>query len=162
MRKLSMLVCFLGMIIFAGTAIAGGKQSLTERIINHPDVVQMGEYWYMIEIKENLSNTTFDWRFDVRRIWVYDGSIYITHRMEQISVNVPRSSWVIIYDFVDKNRDGTMDDFDQDRFISIKAEEEIWLRVTPMWPDEFKYPKLKQSEILELYKKEMEYWESKL
>ena len=143
---------------------------LAHRVRSHPDAINMGEGWYRVEIKENLSGTAFDWRFDVRRIDSHRGAVYITHRMEQISVNAPRSSWVIIHRFVDKGGNGTLNNFEQGRFISIKdrstkdspAEEDLWLIVMPMWPDKFRYPKLEQSEILELYKKEMEYWENKL
>jgi len=134
---------------------------LTERVKNHPDAVKMGPDWYRITIKENLSDTEYDWRFDRRMIETSEGHVYIGHRMEQNSGSTPDSNWVIEYSFRDMFGDGTLDDFSQDRFISIKHNN-MWLRISPYWPDGFRYPSLTEKEIENMYKEEMEYWENKL
>jgi len=136
--------------------------TLQERVINHPGAVQMGDNWFRIVIKQNLSNTNYDWRFDVRVIEVYKNGLTIVHRKEQNSGSHPDSNWVIEYTFVDKLPDGKLDYFDKDRFISVK-EGEGWFRISTSWPDEFRYPDLlSEEEAQELYKKELEWWDNKL
>lgn len=164
MKKILLIILsFLVMIWPASAEDTIIKVPLSERIKSYPDVVQMGENWFRIVIKENLSNTEFDWRFDLRMIDVRaNGTISIGHRLEQDSGNMPNSKWVIKYDFIDKFGDGTLDYFDKERFISIQ-QGEAWFRSSPTWPDKFKYPDLlSKDEALELYKKELEYWENKL
>ena len=131
--------------------------SLIDKVKNHPDTVQMGDDWYQVVIKENISKTEYDWRFDLRRIDVYNGHISIGHRFEQNSGNIPNSNWVVTYSFKDNLGDGTLDNFNQDRFISIE-QNGSWLRISPFWPDEFRYPLLTKKEAIEQYKKELEYW----
>ena len=159
MKKLLLIILSFLMMMWTASALGF---TLQERVMNHPDAVHMGENWYRIVIKENLSNTEFDWRFDVRVIEVYGNGLNIVHRKEQNSGSHPESNWVIEYLFVDTFMDGTLDYFDKDRFVSVKSGEG-WFRVGPAWPDEFIYPDLlSEEETLEMYKKELEWWDNKL
>lgn len=164
-----LLLVILSFLIMTGAVLGAQNVSdeviavpLSERIKNHPDAVQMAENWYRIVIKENISNTEFDWRFDLRMIDVMAGNISIGHRFEQNSGNIPNSNWVIDYVFIDDFGDGTLDYFDKDRFITVQ-QGDAWLRIRPSWPDKFRYPDLiSKDEALKMYKKELEYWENKL
>ena len=137
------------------------QQPLVDKIMSHPDVVEMEPEWFRIVIKDNISETAFDWRFDVRMIDIkYDNIVFIGHRLEQNSGNIPDSNWVIEYSFLVNH--GTLEYFDKSRFVSIK-DGEGWFRVGPSWPDEHRYGDLlSDEEALELYKKELEWWENKL
>lgn len=166
MKKLLLIVVsliVLSMAVWTASASDEARQlTLQERIMSHPDAVQMGDGWFRIVIKENLSNTEYDWRFDVRVIEVYRIGLNIIHREEQNSGNHPDSNWVIEYTFIDKLIDGTLEYFDKDRFVSVKNGEG-WFRIPPTWPDKFIYPDLfSEEEALELYKKELEWWDNKL
>jgi hypothetical protein len=156
MRKL----LFVVLLFFIFTSLAFGG-SLGEIIKNHPDAVQMGPNWWRITIKENISDTAFDWRFDRRRIEVQRGTIGIGHRLEQNSGSMPNSNWVVEYLFIDNFGDGNLNWFDVQRYITIE-QDESWFKVFPRWPDEFRYPYPTEKEQSELYKEELEYWENKL
>jgi len=134
---------------------------LSERIKNHPDAVEIQEGWWRITVKENISDTKFDWRFDRRKIEVAAGHIAFGHRLEQNSGSTPNANWVVEYTFVDRFGDGTLDYFDKVRFITIE-QGDVWLRTTVRWPDNFRYPYPTKEEQSELYKEELEYWENKL
>ena len=163
MKKLLLII--LSFFVMAWTVSAGDEVrqlTLQEKIMNHPDVVQMGDNWFRIVIKENLSGTEYDWRFNTRVIETHREGLNIVRREEQNSGNHPDSNWVIEYTFVDKHADGTLDYFDKDRFISVK-EGEGWFRISTFWPDNFIYPDLlSEEEALEMYKKELEWWDNKL
>jgi hypothetical protein len=139
------------------------EPSLVEKIINHPDAIEMAPGWFRIYVKENLSNTEYDWRFDMRMIETYGGHIVIGHRKEQNSGNMPESNWVIEYTFIDFNGDGTLDRYLIERFISIK-DNDAWFKQNPKWPDGFNYPQdnVDEEEANKLFQKELEYWKSKL
>ena len=172
MRKILLIV--LAFVMMVGVSLANQEQEtqdildkviqppLIDRVMSHPDAVQMGENWYRVVIKENLSNTEFDWRFDMRMIDIKAGHITIGHRLEQNSGSVPDSNWVIEYTFIDLFEDGTLDYFDKSRFISIN-DDGLWTKTSPFWADKFRYPDLlTEEEALELYKKELEWWDNKL
>jgi len=169
MKKLLLII--LSFFIMAGTALADGETQdvldeviaipLSERIKNHPDAVKMGPNWWRITVKENISDTAFDWRFDRRKIEVQRGTIGIGHRLEQNSGSTPNSNWVVEYSFVDNFDDGVLNYFNMQRYITIE-QGDIWLRTIVRWPDEFRYPYPTEKEQNELYKKELEYWENKL
>lgn len=159
MKKLLLIILSLFVMVWTANA---GEFTLQERVMNHPDAIQMGENWYRVVIKENLSNTEFDWRFDLRMIDIMAANITIGHRFEQNSGNIPESNWVIEYVFIDKLADGSLDYYEKDRFISIR-DGVVWLRQYPTWPDLFRYPDLlTEKEALELYKKELEWWDNNL
>lgn len=165
MKWLLLTVTILSFFLLTGTIQSEDtviSQPLTERIMNHPDAVQMTEGWFRIVIKENISDTAYDWRFDSRMIETYNGHINIGHREEQDSGHIPESIWVIEYTFVDKFTDGTLDYFDKERFLSVKAGKDSWSKITISWPDRFHYPYPNEQEQIELYKKELEYWNNKL
>jgi hypothetical protein len=134
-----------------------------DKIINDPAVENMGNNWYRIVIKENLSNTKYDWRFDLRKIETQNGHVVISHRMEQNSGCHPSSNWVIEYIFIDYNSDGILDRFMIDRFISV-SDGDGWYKIHPRWPDNFNYPQdlLSDEKQKELFEKELEYWNYKL
>jgi len=163
MRRLLLIVLVFFMMV--GVSLAADKviqQPLQERVMSHPDAIQMGENWYRVVIKDNISDTEFDWRFDMRMIDVMAGHITIGHRFEQNSGNMPTSNWVIEYTFIDKLGDGSLNYFSKDRFISVK-QGEGWYRITPSWPDKFRYPDTpSEEEALELYREELEWWDNKL
>lgn len=160
MKKLLLII--LSIFIMVWTASAG-EFILQERVINHPDATQIGEGWYRVVIKENLSETEYDWRFDMRVIETDGYSINIVHREEQNSGQHPDSNWVIEYAFVDKFSDGTLDYYDKERFMSVQGKSGGWFRISVTWPDLFRYPDLlTEEEALELYKKELEWWDNKL
>ena len=164
MRKL--LLAVLAFFMMTSVCLSAGQtriEKLVETVINHPDAVQMGENWWRIVDKENLSGTEYDWRFDMRRIDVGRGSgLSVGHRLEQNSGNTPDSNWVIEYKFVDKFADGTLEYYVKDRFISIN-QFGVWLRISPSWPDGFKYDDaLTEEEAFDLYIEELEWWENKL
>ena len=137
-------------------------KKLINTVINHPDAVQMGPDWWRIADKKNISDTDYDWRFDLRRIDVGKNDISVGHRMEQNSGNTPNSNWVVEFSAVDRYADGTLDYYIKHRFISIEHGR-IWTRISPTWPDGFKYPdELTEEEALNLYVKELDWWENKL
>lgn len=160
-RLLLIVLSFFIMVWAAGATDEVIQQPLADKIMSHPDAVEMEPEWFRIVIKDNISKTAFDWRFDVRMIDIkYGNIVFIGHRFEQNSGNIPDSNWVIEYSFLVNN--GTLEYFDKSRFVSIK-DGEGWFRVGPSWPDEFRYPDLlSEDEAEELFKKELEWWENRL
>jgi len=160
MKKLLLIILSFFMMVWTASA---GEFTLQERVMNHPDAIEMIEGWYRVVIKENLSDTEFDWRFDVRSIDVQDGHVYFGHRLEQNSSNIPNSNWVIEYSFSDLFEDGILDTYDKSRFISVDMGDGAWYRISPTWPDEFRYPDLlSEDEAEELFKEELEWWNNNL
>ena len=137
--------------------------TMQDRIINSQDAIDIGAGCTRIVIKDNLSNTEFDWRFDIRVIETNGRDIVIVHREEQNAGQHPDSNWVIEYIYIDALGDYTLDRYSKDRFISIKDDGGAWYRVSVTWPDNFRYPDLLTEEAAaELYKEELEWWNNKL
>jgi hypothetical protein len=69
---------------------------------------------------------------------------------------------VIEHIYIDTFGDNVLDQYDKERFISIN-DDGGWYRVSVTWPDLFRYPDiLTEEEAIELYKKELEWWDNKL
>ena len=162
-KLLFFLFAVLMIFVMADNRCMAAEQSLNEKIIDHPDAELIGDDWYRIVIKDNLSNTKFDWRFNLRKIESYRDGIVIGLRKEQNSGSTPNSNFVIAYTFLDVNSDGKLDDWHAERFISIEQEEGIWLRTTPSWPDRFMYKdRLSREEADIIFQKELTFWKYKL
>lgn len=138
------------------------QHPIIDKIINSQSAVDMGG-WYRIVIKENLSKTEFDWRFDVRVIETNGADVVIVRREEQNSGQHPDSNWVIEYLFIDRLGDNDLDHYDKERFISVKDDAGAWYKISVTWPDNFRYPDLLTGEeAIELYKKELKWWDNNL
>jgi len=164
MRKL--LLAVLAFFMMTSVCLATDQsriEKLIDKVINHPAAVRMGPDWWRLVDKENISNTVYDWRFDLRRIDVSSHDISISIRMEQNSGNLPNSNWVVEFSAIDKLGDGILDYYIQHRFITIE-QNGLWLRISPDWPDDFKYDndRLTEEEAHSLYIKELDWWENKL
>jgi len=160
----ALLVCItlIAATLVWNAAYGAEQHPIIDKIINNQNTIEMGAGWYRVVIKENLSETEFDWRFDVRVIETNGRDLVIVHREEQNSGQHPDSNWVIEHIYVDGFGDNVLDQYSKDRFISIKAGGG-WYRVSVTWPDNFRYPDLlAEEEGAELYKKELEWWDNKL
>jgi len=171
MRKILLIVLALFMMV--GVAMSGQETqdildeviqlSIQDKIINNQAAVAIGGRQYRVVIKENLSKTEFDWRFDVRVIETNGRDLVIVHRKEQNSGQHPDSNWVIEHIYIDTFGDNVLDQYDKERFISVKDDAGAWYKVSVTWPDNFRYPDLLTEEAAaELYKKELEWWNNKL
>ena len=158
----ALLVC----LAFGATAIAADEViqlTIQDKIISSESAIEIGGGWYRVVIKENLSETEFDWRFDIRVIETNGLDIVIVHRQEQNSGQHPDSNWVIEHSYIDRLGDNILDYFDKERFISVQGNGGGWYRISVTWPDNFRYSDLlTEEEALELYKKELEWWNNKL
>lgn len=163
MKKLIVVLITSLLLISSSWALTPNKLSTVDKIKDYPGSVEIIPGWFRVVIKENISETAYDWRFDLRKIETADGHIVIGHRMEQISGTHPTSSWVIEYTYVDYDADGVLDNWLVDRFISIK-DGEGWFKTTPYWPDKFNYPidNIDYDEANKLFQKELKYWKNKL
>lgn len=164
MKKL--LLILLSFFLMTWAAVADDEVTqhpIIDKVLNSQSAVEIGGGWVRIIIKENLSKTEFDWRFDIRVIETNGRDLLIIHREEQNSGQHPDSNWVIEHSYMDVLTDSILDQYDKERFISVQGSGGGWFRVSVTWPDNFRYPDLlTEEEAAELYKKELEWWNNKL
>jgi len=163
MKKLLLIVLAFFMMVGVALTDQETQHTIIDKIINNQNAIEIGGGWYRVVIKENLSETEFDWQFDVRVIETNGIDIIIVHREEQNSGQIPDSNWVISHSYIDRFNDGVLEYHDKERFISVQGPGGGWYRISVTWPDFFRYPDLlTEEEALELYKKELEWWHNKL
>jgi len=163
------LTTILYFFVAAGTVFATDVKSLREKVKNHPatEFIQSasrGPIW-KLQIKENISDTAYDWRYNLRTIVVYAAHIKITNRQCQNSGNSPSSDWCIITSFTDEFTDGTLDEFYKQRFLSVDCSNGSGMRciLIPCWPDNFNYPadfNIDEDIQRKLYEDELTFWKN--
>jgi hypothetical protein len=162
------LVFTLSLAGIANSFTQADLLTLREKVLNHPDVYKdVG--WCRLVIKENISGTEYDWRWDICMIefWWTENNINMTiaKRQYQSTGNHPTSATFIESMYTDYGLDGNLDRFLRDRHLSVKDTKlGSDFIVSLPWADGFNFPndRLPITEQKKEFEKEIDYWMYKL